>query len=71
VSVPGTSGVRPFRQPGDTAIVARFCYLERSRDNLIKLRGVFAGEGIHSKALDLGVDGTTPPGKMVLQICCP
>jgi len=29
---------------------------------------VFASDGIHFKALDLGVDSTTPAGKMVLQI---
>jgi len=49
-------------------MVARFFRLGRSRDNLIKLLGLFANEGIHFKAFDFGVDSTTPAGKMVLQI---
>ena len=53
---------------GDTVIVARFFRLGRSRDHLIKLVSDFNRLGIHFKALDLGVDSTTPAGKMVLQI---
>ncbi|QHT65668.1 recombinase family protein [Rhodocytophaga rosea] len=53
---------------GDTIMVARFFRLGRSRDHLIKLVGDFATKGIHFKALDLGVDSTTPAGKMVLHI---
>lgn len=53
---------------GDTVMVARFFRLGRSRDHLIKLIGEFAHQGIHFKALDLGVDSTTPAGKLVLQI---
>ncbi len=55
-------------RPGDTVIVARFFRLGRSRDHLIKLVSEFNRLGIHFKALDLGVDSTTPAGKMVLQI---
>lgn len=53
---------------GDTVMVARFFRLGRSRDHLIKLVSEFASQGIQFKALDLGVDSTTPAGKMVLQI---
>ncbi len=55
-------------RPGDTVMVSRFFRLGRSRDHLIKLLGEFSERGIHFKALDLGVDSTTPAGKLVLQI---
>lgn len=55
-------------RPGDTVMVARFFRLGRSRDHLISLLGEFAKQGIHFRALDLGVDSSTPAGKMVLQI---
>jgi len=55
-------------RPGDTVMVSRFFRLGRSRDHLIKLIGEFSEKGIHFKALDLGVDSTTPAGKLVLQI---
>ncbi|MFZ4646655.1 MAG: recombinase family protein [Gemmataceae bacterium] len=53
---------------GDTVMVARFFRLGRSRDHLINLLGDFARKGVHFKALDLGVDSSTPAGKLVLQI---
>jgi DNA invertase Pin-like site-specific DNA recombinase len=53
---------------GDTVMVARFFRLGRSRDHLIHLLGEFSQKGIHFKALDLGVDSSTPAGKLVLQI---
>ena len=49
-------------------MVAHFFRLGRSRDHLISLLGKFARKGIHFKALDLGVDSSTPAGKLVLQI---
>ena len=55
-------------RPGDTVMVARFFRLGRSRDHLIHLLGEFSRAGIHFKALDLGVDSSTPAGKLVLQI---
>ena len=51
---------------GDTVMVARFFRLGRSRDHLIHLLGEFSQKGIHFKALDLGVDSSTPAGKLVL-----
>lgn len=53
---------------GDTVVVARFFRLGRSRDHLISMLSEFARKGIHFKALDLGVDSSTPGGKLVLQI---
>lgn len=53
---------------GDTVVVARFFRLGRSRDHLISLISEFNRLGIHFKALDLGVDSTTPAGRMVLGI---
>jgi len=67
-SRPALDDLQAKLRPGDTVMVARFFRLGRSRDHLIKLLAVFAREGIHFKALDIGVDSTTPAGKMVLQI---
>lgn len=53
---------------GDTVVVARFFRLGRSRDHLINLVGNFAKGGIVFKALDLGIDSSTPAGKMIIGI---
>jgi DNA invertase Pin-like site-specific DNA recombinase len=45
---------------GDTVVVSRFFRLGRSRDHLINLVGYFARKGIVFKALDLGIDSSTP-----------
>ncbi len=65
---PALNELQSKLRPGDTVVVARFFRLGRSRDHLIKLVSEFNRLGIHFKALDLGVDSTTPAGKMVLQI---
>jgi DNA invertase Pin-like site-specific DNA recombinase len=53
---------------GDTVVVARFNRLGRDRNHLINLLGEFKEKGIQFRALDLGVDSSTPAGKLVLQI---
>lgn len=53
---------------GDTVVVARFFRLGRSRDHLINLVSDFANKGINFKALDIGIDSSTPAGKLVLSI---
>jgi DNA invertase Pin-like site-specific DNA recombinase len=53
---------------GDTVLVARFFRLGRSRDHVIHLVNSFHQRGIHFKALDLGIDTTTPAGKFMLSI---
>ncbi|MBC7390524.1 MAG: recombinase family protein [Opitutaceae bacterium] len=68
MSRPALDDLQSKLRPGDTVMVARFFRLGRSRDHLIKLVSEFSKAGIHFKALDLGVDSTTPAGKMVLQI---
>ncbi|MBO0951572.1 recombinase family protein [Fibrella forsythiae] len=55
-------------RPGDTVMVARFIRLGRSRDHLITLMRDFVQQGIQFQALDLGVDSSTPAGKLVLDI---
>ncbi|MBO0950887.1 recombinase family protein [Fibrella forsythiae] len=55
-------------RPGDTVMVARFTRLGRSRDHLITLMRDFVQKGIRFQALDLGVDSSTPAGKLVLDI---
>ena len=53
---------------GDTVLVARFFRLGRSRDRMIHLVNSFHQRGIHFKALDLGIDTTTPAGKFMLSV---
>lgn len=55
-------------RPGDTVVVARFNRLGRDRNHLISLLGDFKERNIQFRALDLGVDSSTPAGKLVLQI---
>ena len=67
-SRPALDELQAKLRSGDTVMVARFFRLGRSRDHLIQLISEFARKGIHFKALDLGVDSSTPAGKLVLQI---
>lgn len=53
---------------GDTVLIARFFRLGRSRDHVIRLVNYFHQHGINFKALDLGIDTTTPAGKFMLSI---
>jgi len=53
---------------GDTVLVARFFRLSRSLDHVIHLVNSFHQRGIHFKALDLGIDTTTPAGKFMLHL---
>ena len=53
---------------GDTVLVARFFRLGRSRDHVIHLVHSFHQRGVHFRALDLGIDTTTPAGKLMLSI---
>ena len=68
ISRPALDDLLTKLRSGDTVMVARFFRLGRSRDHLIALLSEFTQKGIHFKALDLGVDSTTPAGKLVLQI---
>lgn len=68
ISRPALDELLSKLREGDTVVVARFFRLGRSRDHLIFLISQFAQRGIHFRALDLGVDSSTPAGKMVLQI---
>lgn len=52
----------------DTVVVARFFRLGRNRDHLINLVNDFARKKINFKALDVGIDTTTPAGKLILSI---
>lgn len=67
-SRPALDEMQAGLRKGDTVVVARFFRLGRSRDHLISLISKFNRQGIHFKALDLGVDSTTPAGRMVLGI---
>lgn len=68
ISRPALDELLSKLREGDTVVVARFFRLGRSRDHLISLISRFTQQGIHFKALDLGVDSSTPAGKLVLQI---
>ena len=52
----------------DTVVVARFFRLGRTRDHLIFLVNDFAKRKVNFKALDVGIDTTTPAGKLILSI---
>jgi DNA invertase Pin-like site-specific DNA recombinase len=53
---------------GDTVVVARFFRLGRSRDHVISLVNSFADRKVVFKALDVGIDTSTPAGKLILSI---
>lgn len=53
---------------GDTVVVARFFRLGRNRDHVINLVNSFGQKGVHFKALDIGIDTSTPAGKLVLSL---
>lgn len=71
--ISGTSISRPALdkmlaqlREGDTVIVAKFNRLGRSTTHLIHLVNDFAQKGIHFRALDFGIDTTTPTGRLML-----
>lgn len=71
--VSGTSISRPALdemlaqlREGDTVIVAKFNRLGRNTTHLINLVNNFAQKGIKFRALDFGIDTTTPTGRLML-----
>ncbi|OON65489.1 recombinase family protein [Hymenobacter sp. CRA2] len=73
--ITGSSTTRPeldkllqLLRPGDTVTVSRFFRLGRNLAHLIQLLDDFNAQGIRFVALDLGVDSTTPAGKMILTV---
>jgi DNA invertase Pin-like site-specific DNA recombinase len=55
-------------RPGDTVTVARFFRLGRNSAHLISLIKDFEDKGVAFKALDLGIDSTTPAGRLVITV---
>jgi DNA invertase Pin-like site-specific DNA recombinase len=55
-------------RPGDTVTVARFFRLGRNTGHLLQLLEGFERDGIHFRALDLGVDSATPAGRLVMTV---
>lgn len=55
-------------RPGDTVTVARFSRLGRNSAHLIALIDQFERDGIRFQALDLGVDTSTPAGRLVVTV---
>ncbi|TDB58546.1 recombinase family protein [Arundinibacter roseus] len=68
VQRPALDEMLSLLREGDTVVVSRFNRLGRSRDHLISLIGEFSKRGIIFKALDLGIDSSTPSGKLVIGI---
>lgn len=73
--ISGTTSSRPALddmlsrlREGDTVVVARLNRLGRSLVHIITLVAELASKGIHFKALDLGIDTSTPAGKMILSV---
>lgn len=56
---------------GDTLVVARFFRLGRSRDHVISLISELAQRKVSFKALDFGIDSTTPPVNLSFQFLHP
>jgi DNA invertase Pin-like site-specific DNA recombinase len=65
---PSLDEIVPILGEGDTLVVARFCRLGRSRDHVISLINELADRKVIFKALDIGIDSTTPTGKLVISI---
>jgi DNA invertase Pin-like site-specific DNA recombinase len=55
-------------RPGDTVTVARFFRLGRNSAHLISLMKDFEDMGVNFRALDLGMDSTTPAGRLVMTV---
>lgn len=53
---------------GDTVIVTKLNRLGRSLLHTLKLIEDFKKQNIHFKSLDLGVDTTTPSGKLIMNV---
>jgi DNA invertase Pin-like site-specific DNA recombinase len=73
--ITGTTTSRPeldemvrLLRPGDTVTVARLSRLGRSSSHLLQLVADFTEKGVGFVSLDLGIDTTTPTGRMVLGI---
>ena len=73
--ITGTARDRPqldallaILRPGDTVTVARFSRLGRNSAHLIALIDQFDKDGIRFRALDLGIDTTTPAGRLVMTV---
>jgi DNA invertase Pin-like site-specific DNA recombinase len=66
ISRPALDEMLAQLREGDTVIVAKFNRLGRSTTHLINLVNDFAKKGIHFRALDFGIDTTTPTGRLML-----
>ena len=67
-SRPALDELLSYVREGDTVIVSRFNRLGRSRAHLIDLIDELVKLGVNFKALDLGIDTSTPSGKLVIGI---
>ena len=54
-------------RPGDTVVVAYLDRLGRDSAHMIELVTGWAAQGIHFRAMDLGVDTSTPVGELMLK----
>ena len=55
-------------RPGDTVTVAKLSRLGRNTGHLIALIDQFNGDGVRFRALDLGIDTSTPAGRLVMTV---
>lgn len=67
-SSPALDDMLKVLRPGDTVKVARFFRLGRNTSHLISLIAQFEKDQIRFVALDLGVDTSTPAGRLVITI---
>lgn len=72
--ITGTSTSRPALdqllaklRPGDQVVVVYLDRLGRDSQHMIQLVTGWAAQGVHFRALDLGVDTSTPTGELMLK----
>lgn len=66
ISRPALDEMLSMLREGDTIIVAKFNRLGRSTTHLISLVNQFASKGVVFRALDFGIDTSTPTGRLML-----
>jgi DNA invertase Pin-like site-specific DNA recombinase len=67
-SRPQLTAALEFAREGDTLVVTKLDRLARSVAHLIALVEQFAAKGVGLRVLDLGIDTTSPTGKLMLSL---
>ncbi|TKW66949.1 MAG: recombinase family protein [Paracoccus denitrificans] len=57
-----------YARDGDTLIVTKLDRLARSVSHLVQLTGQLEAKGVHLRILDMGIDTSTPNGRLMLNL---